>query len=210
MNCRVAYPNLARLASHTAVTNINVVIAGGQVNTGRLSHGNVAAAGRIVNERLRTGARVTATCGRAFESLVTQGRVVDSGGDALECVLSQLRVALGYCLCSRQEREPGEREGDVNKIRDCFHVETIGLNYSLRVNPSQYLPAGRMSGGGLALLADLPQGGIVPFRAGRRQAFFDVPTDQFPRADSSSRNATLSAWKLGGHNSPHHFAARWI
>jgi hypothetical protein len=34
-----------------------------------------------------------------------------------------------------------------------------------------------MSGGGLLLLADLAQAGMVLFRLGRGQEFFDVPMD---------------------------------
>src|SRR5215472_1154938 len=40
---------------------------------------------------------------------------------------------------------------------------------SLRVNPSYFSPAGRMSGGGLSLLADLTQGTMVRLWAGGSQ-----------------------------------------
>lgn len=40
------------------------------------------------------------------------------------------------------------------------------------MNFRSFLPAGRMSGGGLSLLADLTQGGIVPLWAGESQQLF--------------------------------------
>ena len=63
MKCQVAYPNSARLTSHALVTDIDIVIACGQVNTGRRSQGNVATAGDVAKERV-----------------IAIGRVVGAGG----------------------------------------------------------------------------------------------------------------------------------
>jgi hypothetical protein len=60
VNSLVAYPNRARLTGHTAVADVNVVIARGQVNTSLLSNGNVANAGGIVLERKGTDRIVSA------------------------------------------------------------------------------------------------------------------------------------------------------
>jgi hypothetical protein len=60
------------------------------------------------------------------------------------------------------------------------------IDGSLRMNPSQFSRAGRMSGGGLSLLADLTQDGIVPLRTRWGQA-------AFRRSDGSDQQSRLFA-----------------
>jgi hypothetical protein len=65
VNCRLTEPDCTRLASHTAVADIDVVITGSQVDSCASTQRDIAAAGRIRKESERSVGRVEAASGVA-------------------------------------------------------------------------------------------------------------------------------------------------
>src|SRR5262249_58849427 len=92
-----------------------------------------------------------------------------------------LGVALGACRTQKANSGGfgvffGLEVSDFFIFFGFFSFLHVQVSCCLRMNPSRFSPEREeCQGGGLSLLADLTQDGIVPFRAGRRQATFRLP-----------------------------------
>jgi hypothetical protein len=75
VNSWVAYPNRAGLTSHTAVADVNVVIARGQTESGVCAQCDVAIAGDVVTQRERSNGRVKSAVCVSEESPRANGRI---------------------------------------------------------------------------------------------------------------------------------------
>jgi len=77
-------------------------------------------------------------------------------------------------VCCWRKSEADKRE--CNEQSEEFH-DLILVLMVVASEPSQFSPAGRMSRGGLMLLARLNASGIVLLRAGMSQQFFRAKSD---------------------------------
>ena len=73
------------------------VIGGGDIDAGRMAHGEIAVASAIVIERNNTDGRVSASGGVAKERVYTAGCVQVAGSIAQERLISIGAVVVGAC-----------------------------------------------------------------------------------------------------------------
>jgi len=97
MNRRVANPNSVGLSSYTAVADIDIVIAGRQINASARTQCDIAVAGGVVEERERAIARVVRASGSAQKR-------AGAGG----CVLISSVYEQGACSDTRVELAVGQ------------------------------------------------------------------------------------------------------
>jgi hypothetical protein len=91
-----------RIARNASVGNVDIVIARGEILTGRIAHCDVVAAGCVEAKRSKTGGRVVAACCVVTKCGTTVGCVVRRG-----CVARKRAKTIGYVAgprCVAKER----------------------------------------------------------------------------------------------------------
>jgi hypothetical protein len=103
MNRRIANPDSVRLASHTGIGDVNIVIASGQINTRAGTKGHVVVAGGIVKEGERSIGSVAGSSRVAQKSSYTDCRIfICSVGKQRSSAGSRIEVAF-FAAFQRKE-----------------------------------------------------------------------------------------------------------
>jgi hypothetical protein len=103
VNLWIADSNCARLVSYSAIANVDVVIACGQINPCARAQGDVSAAGGVAVERKGTNRRVVSADGIVLKGTSSIGRVVVARRVKQErSIASSCIVAAGSVLKERE------------------------------------------------------------------------------------------------------------